>query len=79
MSAILEELDGAVSAVQSLRAKRDDLAVKLWEQGITQYVIADQLGLSQPYISRLVCRARRASVLRSAQQSVQDGTTGGDN
>jgi len=78
MSAILEELDGAVSVVQSLRAQRDDLAVKLWKQGVSQYVIADQLGLSQPYISRLVCRARRASLLRSAQQTMQDGTTEGE-
>lgn len=79
MSAILEELDGAVSTVHALRAKRDDLAVKLWEQGITQYVIADQLGVSQPYISRVISRARRANLLRDAQHAGQDGTTGGEN
>ncbi len=76
MSAILDELDGAVSVVQSLRAQRDALAVRMWEQGVSQYVIADQLGVSQPYISRVIARARRANLLRGAQQTVQDGTEG---
>lgn len=76
MSAILEELDGAVSVVHSLRAQRDALAVRLWEQGVSQYAIADQLGVSQPYISRVIARARRANLLRGAQQTVQDRTEG---
>lgn len=67
MSEILEELDGAMASVHSLRAKRDALAVRMWEQGVSQYVIADRLGLSQPYISRLVCRDRRARIAAAMQ------------
>ncbi|MCB1256487.1 MAG: hypothetical protein KDB26_05240 [Microthrixaceae bacterium] len=73
-----ERASAAARAVRAAMSARNSL---IWEQfvaGATQPEIAAQLGVSQPYVSKVISSQRRKSVLRATQQTVQDGTTKGE-
>lgn len=60
---------------RALRAERDKLIVDMYSLGHTQTEIARVAHLDQSAVSRVITAHRRDSLLRSAQQSVQDETT----
>ncbi|BBY98358.1 hypothetical protein [Mycolicibacterium fallax] len=59
-----------------LRTQRDKLIVDAYYSGMTQMEVAALAHIDQSAVSRVITAHRRDSLLRSAQQTVQDRTEG---
>ena len=58
---VCEQLAGAVEGVESLRARRDGLAIALLDAGLRQFEVARIFGVTDQAVAFVVAKAKKAT------------------